>query len=192
MLPDGKPHRSPPPEWALARLFNGSAQDDWPRATSALAIWSNHPEPCDEHGTRWWSVPHVERNARRPGVWRGRLPVYTQRTDAGARAAEFGGRIVHARSSRPGTYPRERVQPIQRGSPPATRLRRVFLDDTLDFVRTVPYHTVRARPGVGTSISSRLSCTGPGSTTARPRLTPLRQEVSAAPHGQPRRAAWIA
>jgi ABC transporter substrate binding protein (PQQ-dependent alcohol dehydrogenase system) len=85
-------------------------------------------------------------------VFEGPLPVDAQRTDAFVRSAQkFGARIVARQHFKAGTDPRDREQ-----NNPAllSAVNRdydvVFVaDDAFDFVRTVPYHTVRPRPVVG-------------------------------------------
>jgi len=85
-------------------------------------------------------------------VFEGPLPADAQRTNAFVRSAQkFGARIVARQRFKTGTDPREREQ-----NDPAllSAVNRdydvVFVaDDAFDFVRTVPYHTVRPRPVVG-------------------------------------------
>jgi ABC transporter substrate binding protein (PQQ-dependent alcohol dehydrogenase system) len=85
-------------------------------------------------------------------ILEGPLPVDAQRTDAFARSVQkFGGRIVARQKFKPGTDPRDREQNNPALLTAGSRDYDVVFvaDDAFDFVRTVPYHTVRARPVVG-------------------------------------------
>ena len=85
-------------------------------------------------------------------ILEGPLPVDTQRTDAFARSLQkFGGRIVARQKFKAGTDPRDREQNNPALLTAGSRDYDVVFvaDDAFDFVRTVPYHTVRARPVVG-------------------------------------------
>jgi len=94
----------------------------------------------------------VSRKWRDLLVLEGPLPADAQRADAFVRSAQkFGARIVARQHFKPGTDPRDREQ----NNPALLSAIRgdydvVFVaDDAFDFVRTVPYHTVRPRPVVG-------------------------------------------
>ena len=94
----------------------------------------------------------VSRKWRDILVFEGPLTADAVTTRAFERSVQkFGARIVAHRHFKPGTDPREREQ-----NDPAllSAVNRdydvVFVaDDAFDFVRQVPYHTVRARPVVG-------------------------------------------
>ena len=134
-----------------ALLFNVSAPDDWLRRDlcSRELVHTIPSLAMSMDGLVQYLMSHKWKDML---VFEGPLPVDTQRTDAFARSVQkFGGRIVARQHFKPGTDPRDREQ-----NNPAllSAVNRdydvVFVaDDAFDFARTVPYHTVRSRPVVG-------------------------------------------
>jgi ABC transporter substrate binding protein (PQQ-dependent alcohol dehydrogenase system) len=134
-----------------ALLFNVSAPDDWLRRDlcSREMVHTIPSLAMSMDGLMQFLLSHKWRDML---VFEGPLPVDAQRADAFARSAQkFGARVVARQKFKPGTDPRDREQ-----NDPAllSAVNRdydvVFVaDDAFDFVRTVPYHTVRPRPVVG-------------------------------------------
>ncbi len=134
-----------------ALLFNVSAPDDSLRR-EVCAREMVHTIPSlamSMDALMQYLVSHKWQNML---VFEGPLPADAQRTDAFVRSAQkFGARIVARQKFKPGTDPRDREQ----NNPALLSAIRgdydvVFVaDDAFDFVRTVPYHTVRPRPVVG-------------------------------------------
>ena len=132
-------------------LFNVSAPDDsLRREVCAREMVHTIPSLAMSMDTLMQYL--VSRKWRDVLVFEGPLPADAQRTDAFVRSAQkFGARIVARQKFKPGTDPRDREQ----NNPALLSAVRgdydvVFVaDDAFDFVRTVPYHTVRPRPVVG-------------------------------------------
>jgi ABC transporter substrate binding protein (PQQ-dependent alcohol dehydrogenase system) len=134
-----------------ALLFNVSAPDDWLRR-DLCAREMVHTIPSLAMSTDALVQYLMSKKWRDVLVLEGPLPVDTQRTDAFARSVQkFGGRIVARQKFKAGTDPREREQNNPALLTAGNRDYDVVFvaDDAFDFVRTVPYHTVRARPVVG-------------------------------------------
>jgi ABC transporter substrate binding protein (PQQ-dependent alcohol dehydrogenase system) len=134
-----------------ALLFNVSAQDDWLRR-DLCAREMVHTIPSLAMSSDALVQYLMSKKWRDVLVLEGPLPVDTQRTDAFARSVQkFGGRIVARQKFKAGTDPREREQNNPALLTAGNRDYDVVFvaDDAFDFVRTVPYHTVRARPVVG-------------------------------------------
>jgi ABC transporter substrate binding protein (PQQ-dependent alcohol dehydrogenase system) len=134
-----------------ALLFNVSAQDDWLRR-ELCAREMIHTIPSLAMSMDALVQYLLSKKWRDMLVLEGPLPVDTQRTDAFARSVQkFGGRIVARQKFKAGTDPREREQNNPALLSAGSRDYDVVFvaDDAFDFVRTVPYHTVRARPVVG-------------------------------------------
>jgi ABC transporter substrate binding protein (PQQ-dependent alcohol dehydrogenase system) len=132
-------------------LFNVSAPDDsLRREVCAREIVHTIPSlAMSMDALMQFLVSHKWRDML---VLEGPLPADTQRVDAFVHSAQkFGARIVARQHFKPGTDPRDREQ----NNPALLSAVRsdydvVFVaDDAFDFVRTVPYHTVRPRPVVG-------------------------------------------
>jgi len=132
-------------------LFNVSAPDDSLRR-EVCAREIVHTIPSLAMGMDALMQFLVSHKWRDMLVFEGPLPADTQRADAFVHSAQkFGARIVARQHFKPGTDPRDREQ-----NNPAllSAVNRdydvVFVaDDAFDFVREVPYHTVRPRPVVG-------------------------------------------
>jgi ABC transporter substrate binding protein (PQQ-dependent alcohol dehydrogenase system) len=134
-----------------ALLFNVSAPDDWLRR-DLCAREMVHTIPSLAMSTDALVQYLMSKKWRDVLVLEGPLPVDVQRTDAFARSVQkFGGRIVARQKFKAGTDPREREQNNPALLTAGNRDYDVVFvaDDAFDFVRTVPYHTVRARPVVG-------------------------------------------
>jgi ABC transporter substrate binding protein (PQQ-dependent alcohol dehydrogenase system) len=134
-----------------ALLFNVSAPDDWLRR-DLCAREMVHTIPSLAMSSDALVQYLMSKKWRDVLVLEGPLPVDTQRTDAFARSVQkFGGRIVARQKFKAGTDPREREQNNPALLTAGNRDYDVVFvaDDAFDFVRTVPYHTVRARPVVG-------------------------------------------
>ncbi len=134
-----------------ALLFNVSAPDDWLRR-ELCAREMVHTIPSLAMSMDALVQYLMSKKWRDVLVLEGPLPVDTQRTDAFARSVQkFGGRIVARQKFKAGTDPREREQNNPALLTAGNRDYDVVFvaDDAFDFVRTVPYHTVRARPVVG-------------------------------------------
>jgi ABC transporter substrate binding protein (PQQ-dependent alcohol dehydrogenase system) len=134
-----------------ALLFNVSAPDDWLRR-DLCAREMVHTIPSLAMSMDALVQYLMSKKWRDVLVLEGPLPVDTQRTDAFARSVQkFGGRIVARQKFKAGTDPREREQNNPALLTAGNRDYDVVFvaDDAFDFVRTVPYHTVRARPVVG-------------------------------------------
>jgi ABC transporter substrate binding protein (PQQ-dependent alcohol dehydrogenase system) len=132
-------------------VFNVSAQDDSLRR-EVCSREMVHTIPSLAMSMDALMQYVVSRKWRDVLVFEGPLPADAQRTDAFVRSAQkFGARVVARQKFKPGTDPREREQ----NNPALLSAMRsdydvVFVaDDAFDFVRTVPYHTVRARPVIG-------------------------------------------
>ena len=130
---------------------SAAPDDSLRRELCARGVRAYHAEPRHAHG-RADAIPGVAQMARLSWCCEGPRRPTPRRTKAFERSAQkFGARIVAHQHFKPGTDPREREQ-----NDPAllSAISRdydvVFVaDDAFDFVRTVPYHTVRPRPVVG-------------------------------------------
>jgi ABC transporter substrate binding protein (PQQ-dependent alcohol dehydrogenase system) len=134
-----------------ALLFNVSAPDDWLRR-ELCAREMVHTIPSLAMSMDALVQYLLSKKWRDMLVLEGPLPVDAQRTDAFARSVQkYGGRIVARQKFKAGTDPREREQNNPALLTAGNRDYDVVFvaDDAFDFVRTVPYHTVRARPVVG-------------------------------------------
>ena len=132
-------------------IFNATAADDWLRR-DLCAREIVHTLPSLAMSMDGLVQYLVSRKWRDILVVNGPLPADAAMTKAfEASVKKFGGRIVAAREFTAGTDPRER----EKNNPLLlTAINRdydvVFVaDDAFEFVRQVPYQTVRARPVVG-------------------------------------------
>ena len=132
-------------------LFNATAPEDWLRR-ELCAREIVHTAPSLAMRMDALAQYRISRKWRDILVMQGPLPADAVATKALEQSAKkFGARIVAHQHFKTGTDPREREQ-----NNPAllTAINRdydvVFVaDDAFDFVRQVPYRTVRARPVVG-------------------------------------------
>jgi ABC transporter substrate binding protein (PQQ-dependent alcohol dehydrogenase system) len=132
-------------------LFNPTAPEDWLRR-ELCAREVVHTAPSLAMRMDALAQYLISRKWRDILVMQGPLPADAVTTKAFEQSAKkFGARIVAHQHFKTGTDPREREQ-----NNPAllSAINRdydvVFVaDDAFDFARQVPYHTVRARPVVG-------------------------------------------
>jgi ABC transporter substrate binding protein (PQQ-dependent alcohol dehydrogenase system) len=132
-------------------LFNVSAPDDSLRR-ELCAREMVHTIPSLAMSMDALMQYLVSRKWRDLLVFEGPLPADAQRTNAFVRSAQkFGARIVARQRFKAGTDPRDREQNDPALLSAGNRDYDVVFvaDDAFDFVRTVPYHTVRPRPVVG-------------------------------------------
>jgi ABC transporter substrate binding protein (PQQ-dependent alcohol dehydrogenase system) len=129
-------------------------------------------------------------------VLEGPLPADAVMTKALENSAKkFGARIVARREFKPGTDPREREK-----NDPAllSAISRdydvVFVaDSAFDFVRQVPYHTVRARPVVGSIDLEPMAWHWTWEHNGAPQVNSRFQKLSGGRHMESADwAAWIA
>jgi ABC transporter substrate binding protein (PQQ-dependent alcohol dehydrogenase system) len=132
-------------------VFNGTASDDMLRRNLCAAEFV-HTLPSMAMGMDALMQYLVSRKWTNLLAFEGPLPADATMTKAFENSAKkFGARIVARQQFKPGTDPREREK-----NDPAllSAINRdydvVFVaDHSFDFARQVPYHTVRARPVVG-------------------------------------------
>jgi ABC transporter substrate binding protein (PQQ-dependent alcohol dehydrogenase system) len=131
-------------------IFNATAADDALRREVCAAQFV-HTLPSLAMGMDGLVQYLVSRKWSNLLVFEGPLPADAVMAKAFENSAKkFGARIVARQQFKPGTDPREREK-----NDPAllSAINRdydvVFADHAFDFARQVPYHTVRARPVVG-------------------------------------------
>jgi ABC transporter substrate binding protein (PQQ-dependent alcohol dehydrogenase system) len=178
-----------------ALLFNVSAQDDWLRR-ELCAREMVHTIPSLAMSMDALVQYLMSKKWRDVLILEGPLPVDTQRTDAFARSVQkFGGRIVARQKFKAGTDPREREQNNPALLTAGSRDYDVVFvaDDAFDFVRTVPYHTVRARPVVGSIDLEPVAWHWTWEHNGAPQVNSRFDKKSGGRHMEsPDWAAWIA
>ena len=180
----------------MCLLFNATApEDSLRRDLCAREFVHTLPSLAHAHG-RARAISGVAQVARSSGA-QGPLPADAV-DDQGVRAIrrkKFGARIVAHQHFKPGTDPREREQ-----NDPAllSAISRdydvVFVaDDAFDFARQVPYHTVRARPVVGSIDLEPVAWHWTWERNGAPQVNSRFQKLSGGRHMEGADwAAWIA
>ncbi len=179
-----------------ALLFNVSAPDDWlRRELCAREMVHTIPSLAMSMDALVQYLMSQE-VARRADLARGRCrSTPSAPTPSPARLQKFGGRIVARQKFKAGTDPRDREQNNPALLTAGSRDYDVVFvaDDAFDFVRTVPYHTVRARPVVGSIDLEPVAWHWTWEHNGAPQVNSRFDKKSGGRHMEgPDWAAWIA
>lgn len=176
-------------------VFNATASDDTLRRNLCVAEFV-HTLPSMAMGMDALMQYLVSRKWTNLLAFEGPLPADATMTKAFENSAKkFGARIVARQQFKPGTDPREREK-----NDPAllSAINRdydvVFVaDHSFDFARQVPYHTVRARPVVGSIDLEPVAWHWTWEHHGAPQVNSRFQKLSARRHMEGADwAAWIA
>src|SRR5262245_31781730 len=176
-------------------LFNATAQEDWLRR-ELCAREIVHTAPSLAMRMDALAQYLVSRKWRDVLVLQGPLPADAAMTRAFEQSVKkFSARIVAQQQFKPGTDPREREQNNPALLSAISRDYDVTFvaDDAFDFVRQVPYHTVRARPVIGSIDLEALAWHWTWERNGAPQINSRFQKATGGRQmGSDDWAAWIA